>query len=59
MRRQQNLKIDADAETQLVVQAARVNTRSKLTFADSVRFEMTLCFKASWIYFRLAASMRL
>lgn len=37
MRRQQNSAIDVDAETQLVVQAARVNTRSKLTYGDSIR----------------------
>lgn len=31
--------IDADMEASIVIQALRVNTLSKLTFADSVRFE--------------------
>ena len=31
--------IDADMEASIVIQALRVNTLSKLTFADSIRFE--------------------
>ncbi|XP_055895255.1 cytoplasmic dynein 2 heavy chain 1-like isoform X1 [Biomphalaria glabrata] len=34
-----NVKVDANLEAKLVVQALRINTLSKLTFADSSRFD--------------------
>ena len=35
----QTEKVDPAIEPQLVVQALRINTMSKLTFADSIRFD--------------------
>ena len=32
-------KVDSGLETKLVVQALRINTLSKLTFSDSIRFD--------------------
>ena len=36
-------KVDAKVEAKLVVQALRINTLSKLTFADSKRFDALVC----------------
>ena len=33
------MKVDAQTEANLVVQALRINTLSKLTFSDSLRFD--------------------
>ena len=35
-------KVDQNTEAKLVVQALRINTMSKLTFSDSMRFDALL-----------------
>ncbi len=43
-------KVDANTEAKLVVQALRINTLSKLTFSDSMRFDALLkdIFPGMW-----------